>query len=387
MQSPRLQIDFLGRTYVNPFILASGPPTRTAEMIDRAFQVGWGGAVVKTIPIVPPPIDVQPRFASLKHQGRDIGFQNIEVVSHRPLNVWIDELTALKKSWQTRAVWASIMAGMVKDDWQRLTIAVQKTGVDAIELNVSCPNGMPDQGMGALVGQSAALTAEVVRWVKAVAEIPVIVKLTPNVTDIASIAVAAQKAGADGFCAINTVSGISGINLETLSPQPTINDLSCEGGISGPAIRPMALRAVANVVHATGLPMSGCGGISTWENAVEFFALGSGPVQLCTEPMRQGFGMISALTTGLERWLSERKIKSLSEIIGVALNKKVKHEELSREHCFRPTILPNCTKCGRCVTACFDAGFQALSLDTNGVQINKNHCNGCGLCSIVCPQQ
>ncbi len=182
-------------------------------MIDRAFRAGWGGAVVKTIPASPPPVDVQPRFAAVRHGGRDIGFQNIEVVSQRPLDVWIDELVTLKKNWPDRAVWASIMAGMEKADWQGLAISVQKTGIDAIELNVSCPNGMPDQGMGALIGQSTELTAEVVRWVKEVAEIPVIVKLTPNVTDIVPIAQAAKEAGADGFCAINTVLGISGVDL------------------------------------------------------------------------------------------------------------------------------------------------------------------------------
>ena len=359
----------------------------TAELIDRAFQAGWSGAVTKTIPASPPPVDVQPRFASVEHLGHAFGFQNIEVVSHRSLDIWIDELTALKRNWQNRAVWASIMAGMSKDDWQRLTIAVQKTCVDAVELNVSCPNGMPDQGMGALIGQSAELTAEVVRWVKAVAEIPVIVKLTPNVTDIAVVAKAAKDAGADGYCAINTVSGISGVCLRTFSPKPTINSFSCDGGISGPAIRPMALLAVTKIAKTTGLPVSGCGGISTWANAVEFLTLGSGPVQLCTEPMRQGVGMISALTDGLERWLNERNIATLSEIVGIALDKVVKHEELSRTHHYRPSVPDKCAGCGKCVTACFDAGFQALYLDAKRVQIDHNRCNGCGLCGIVCPMR
>jgi dihydropyrimidine dehydrogenase (NAD+) subunit PreA len=380
-----LSFDFLGRTYVNPFLLASGPPTKTATMIDRAFQAGWGGAVTKTIPASPPPIDVQPRFAPVKHHGHHIGFQNIEVISHRPLDIWIDELVALKTNWSNRAVWVSIMAGMVKNDWQRLTLAIQKTGIDVIELNVSCPNGMPDQGMGALIGQSAELTAEVVHWVKAVADVPVVVKLTPNVTDITVIANAAKDAGADGFCAINTVSGISGVDLLTLSPQPAIDGFSCEGGISGPAIRPTALRAVANVARVTGLPVSGCGGISTWENAVEFLALGSGTVQLCTEPMRQGIGMISMLIEGIERWLKERNITTLADIVGVALNRVVKHEDLSRHYRFRPSIPQTCTGCGKCVTACFDAGFQSLSLAHSRVSIDESLCNGCGLCSIVCP--
>ncbi len=379
-----LQTEFLGRTYSNPFLLASGPPTRTAEMIDRAFQAGWGGAVVKTIGASAPPVDVQPRFAAVEHRGKNIGFQNIEVISHRPLDVWIDEITTLKRNWPDRAVWASIMAGMKKADWQRLVVSVQKAGADVVELNVSCPNGMPDQGMGALIGQSAELTAEVVRWGKAVAKIPVVVKLTPNVTEISHVAKAAKQAGADCFCAINTVSGISGVDLDTLCPKPTIGGFSCDGGMSGPAIRPIALRAVANIANATRLPISGCGGITTWENAIEFLALGAGTVQLCTEPMRQGFGMISKLLNGMERWLDERGIDSVSKIVGIALDKKVDHEELSREHRFRPEIPDGCTGCGRCVTACFDAGFQALSLDAKRVLFDESRCDGCGLCEIVC---
>ncbi len=387
MNSSRLNTEFLGKRYANPFLLASGPPTRNGEMIDRALAAGWGGAIVKTIAASPPPVDVQPRFASVKQGKHAIGFQNIEVVSHRPIEIWVEELAVLKKNWPDRAIWASIMAGMEKADWQHLAVSVQKTGIDIIELNVSCPNGMPDCGMGALIGQSAELTAEVVRWVKAVAKIPVVVKLTPNVTDIAHIAQAAKDAEADGFCAINTVSGISGVDLQTLTPQPAIDGLSAGGGISGPAIRPIALRAVAGLAQTTGLPVSGCGGIANWENAVEFFALGAGTVQLCTEPMRQGFGMIAKLTAGLETWLAERNLASLAELLGVALGKVVKHEQLSREHRFRPEIPADCSVCGRCVTACCDAGFQALSHDSKQVRLDEARCDGCGMCEIVCPKR
>ena len=384
METSRLSIDFLGRQYINPFLLASGPPTRTCEMIDRAFAAGWGGAVVKTIASSLPTDDVQPRFAVLKHQNRDIGFQNIEMISHRPIDVWVEELGVLRKNWPDRAIWGSIMAGMNKADWQRLAIAVQKTGVDLLELNVSCPNGMPGRGMGAFIGQSAELTAEVVRWVKAVAEIPVIVKLTPNVTDIAMIAEAAQEAGADGFCAINTMSGISSVDTETLVPTPNIDGYSCGGGISGPAIRPFALRAIADVVRATNLPISGSGGIVDWQNAIEFFALGAGTVQLCTEPMRQGFGMITKLISGLEHWLDRHGKQSLSEIIGLSLDKVVKHENLSRSHRYRPTIPENCNVCGRCVTVCADAGFHAISRESDRILLDQTKCDGCGLCDIVC---
>jgi dihydropyrimidine dehydrogenase (NAD+) subunit PreA len=268
----------------NPFLLASAPPARTAEMIKRAFAAGWGGAVTKTITLDPPQ-DVRPRLQPLRYRRRRVGMENIELISRLTVDEWLEGIADVKASYPDRALWASIMAAPVKADWQALTCAIQQAGADALELNVSCPHGMPSRGMGAFIGQSAELTGDVVSWVKAVATVPVIVKLTPNVTDIAFVARAAHRAGADALCASNTVSALIGVDLGTLMPLPTVGGQSTYGGYSGPAIKPIALRCVARIAKATGLPVSGMGGVCAGEDAAESMTVGARTVQVGTAVM------------------------------------------------------------------------------------------------------
>jgi len=380
-----LSVEFAGMHFPNPFMLASAPPARTAEMIKRAFAAGWGGAVSKTIGLEPAQ-DLQPRLKPLRQGKRNMGMENIELISKLTLVEWQIELADVKKTYPDRPLWASIMDAPEKKNWQRLTEIVQETGVDALELNVSCPHGMPSKGMGAFIGQNADLVGEVVSWVKEVAKIPVMVKLTPNVTDIAYVAQAAKENGADGLCAINTVSGLVGVDLDTLSPLPSVGGLSTYGGFSGPAIKPIALRCISQITRATGLPVSGMGGLGTWQDAVEFMAVGAGTLQVGTAVMWHGFGIIEKLTQGLSNFLDEKGFTSLESLIGAALPNIVEHPELSLALRARASVDGECNGCLLCITACADGGFQAITgIKGELVTIDGDRCDGCGLCMMVCP--
>jgi dihydropyrimidine dehydrogenase (NAD+) subunit PreA len=370
--------------FPNPFMLASAPPTRNAEMIQRAFAAGWGGAVTKTIALEPAR-DLQPRLHPLRYGKRNVGMENIELISTLTVEEWLHGITEIKSAYPDRPLWASIMAAPVKADWQRLAEAVQEAGPDAFELNVSCPHGMPSKGMGAFIGQNAALTGQVVAWVKKVAKIPVVVKLTPNVTDIAFVAQTAKENGADALCATNTVSALIGVDLDTLAPLPSVGGVSAYGGYSGPAIKPIALRCVSQIARATGLPVSGLGGLSTWEDAVEFLAVGASTLQVGTAAMWHGYGIIEKLTQGLSRYLDEKGFPSLKPLIGAALPKIVEFPEMPLAARVRASVDDTCNGCLLCVTTCTDSGFQAITGERGEVvTIDGNKCDGCGLCVMVC---
>jgi len=382
-----LKIDFLGMHFPNPFMLASAPPTRNAEMIKRAFNAGWGGVVTKTISLSPSR-DVQPRLHPLQHSNRNIGMENIELISRMTVEEWQKDLAIIKTDFPERPLWASIMAGTKREDWQKLVGFVEETGIDALEINVSCPHGMPGRGMGAYIGQHPELTGQVVAWVKQVAKIPVIVKLTPNVTDIGLIANAAKENGADAIAAINTVSGIVGVDLNSLSPLPSVNGITAYGGYSGPGIKPIALRCIAQIIKASGLPVSGMGGITNWTDAGEFLAMGSGTVQVGTAVMWKGFRIIDELTTGLIDYLDKKGFPDLISLIGSGLNNVVEFSELTTSKKMIATVDKTCNSCLLCVTACADGGYQAIQGHNKGiVTIDSGRCDGCGLCVMVCPKK
>ncbi|MBW1785988.1 MAG: NAD-dependent dihydropyrimidine dehydrogenase subunit PreA [Deltaproteobacteria bacterium] len=382
---PDLSVNFAGMHFPNPFMLASAPPTRNAEMIKRAFAAGWGGAVTKSITLEPAR-DLQPRLHPLRHGKRNVGMENIELVSQLTVEEWLHGISEIKSAYPDRPLWASIIAPSVKADWQRLTEAVQEAGPDALELNVSCPHGMPGKGMGAFIGQNDMLTGEVVAWVKEVAKAPIVVKLTPNVTDIAFIARAAKENGADALSAINTVSGLIGVDLDTLTPLPAVGEVSTYGGYSGPAIKPIALRCVAQIAKATGLPVSGLGGLSTWEDAVEFMAVGASTVQVGTAAMWGGYGVVEKLVRGLNHYLDGKEFPDLSPVIGAALPKIVEFQEIPLTIRARARADDTCDGCLLCVTACADGGFNAISgVKGEVVTIDGAKCDGCGLCVMVCP--
>ncbi len=380
-----LSIDFVGMHFPNPFMLASAPPTRTAEMIKRAFDAGWGGAVTKSIALDPAE-DLQPRLQPLRHRKRNIGMENVELTTQLTVEDWQREIADIKAVYPDRPLWASIMDAPVEENWQRLAESMQEAGADALELNVSCPHGMPSKGMGAFIGQNAELTGQVVSWVKKVSKVPVVVKLTPNVTDISFVAQAAKDNGADALCTINTVLGLIGVDLDTLTPVPSVGGVSTYGGYSGPGIKPIALRCVAQIAKATGLPVSGLGGLSTWQDVVEIMAVGASTVQVCTAVMWKGYNIIEKLLTGLENYLDGKGFTNLNPIIGAALPKIVEFPQMPLAPRARARVDDTCNGCLLCVTACSDGGFQAITgLKGEIVTIDGDKCDGCGLCAMVCP--
>jgi dihydropyrimidine dehydrogenase (NAD+) subunit PreA len=374
----------------NPFLLSSGPPTASGEQIRHAFKVGWAGAVTKTI--VPDTMeieDVSPRFAAWKseHAGL-LGFENIELLSKKDVAYWIDEIAAIKKEYPDRVLIASIMASPDLNEWQKLARAMQDAGVDAIELNVSCPHGMPERGIGAAMGQHPDLVSGVTRAVRKVVTIPLIVKLTPNVTDILPVAEAAVDAGADILAAINTVQCLMGIDLETLEPLPSVAGASTYGGYSGPAIKPIGLRVCSQIAQEFKVPLMGIGGISRWQDAAEYIAAGSSAVQICTAVMWEGAGIIREMNAGLSDYLAKKKLAGVGALKGRALPRIGTHASLSRsESSFATAGFPErCTSCGHCVVACRDGGYHAISLVDRQVVIDAGRCDGCSLCSLVCPE-
>ncbi|MDD5557784.1 MAG: NAD-dependent dihydropyrimidine dehydrogenase subunit PreA [bacterium] len=386
-----LNVDFCGVKFINPFILASAPPTTTGEMIMRAFDEGWGGAIIKTlVPEGEVVRNVAPRLASLPYgKQRMAVLENVELTTDRGVKVWLKEIGQIKRRHPRRVVIGSIMAaGPAKKDWQELTRRVQDAGADMIECNLGCPHGMPERGMGSVCSQDAEITKHITQWVKDVARVPVIIKLTPNITDIKVTARAAQAGGADAISAINTVAGLAGVDLDTLVPLPSVKGLSTYGGLSGPGVKPIALRAVCEIFKSTNCLISGIGGIGTWRDAAEFILLGSTTVQVCTAVMHWGYRIIHDLCDGLSNYMEEHSFASIADMVGLAARKITMHESLSREYRLVSAIDRDlCIGCGLCHVACRDSAYQAIEWDPKRREpsVDEEACVGCGLCSHVCP--
>src|ERR1700760_4882123 len=319
-----LRTTFAGIASPNPFWLASAPPTDKAYNVVRAFKAGWGGVVWKTLGEDPPIVNVSgPRYGAIHGADRRvIGFNNIELITDRPLEVNLREIKEVKRDWPDRALVVSLMVPCEEKNWADIIKRVEETDADGIELNFGCPHGMSERGMGAAVGQVPDYIEMVTRWCKAHSRMPVIVKLTPNVTNILGPARAAKKGGADGVSLINTVASIIGVDLDRMSPQPVVDGKGTHGGYCGPAVKPIALRMVAEIgrdAECAGIPISGIGGIATWRDAAEFHALGAGTVQVCTAAMHYGFKIIDDLVDGLSNWLDEKGHVTLGGIVGRAL--------------------------------------------------------------------
>ena len=383
-----LKTSILGIEFENPFLLASAPPTASIESIDKAFEMGWGGAVLKTItPDDLEMIEASPRYATIKEKGKVICLQNIELLSHETIQYWVDGIKYLKEKHPTKVIIASIMAPVERKEWQNLVLTLNDTPIDAYELNFSCPHGMPERNIGMAIGTSAEMSTLITAWVKAVATKPVFVKLSPNVTNINWISSAVERAGADGFAAINTVQGFMGIDLDTLDPVLNIDGHSTYGGLSGEAVKPIGFRCVAQLRQASELPILGMGGISSWEDAAQYIALGADAVQICTEVMINGYGVINGLKSGLLNYLESKGFNDISELKNIAIEKITSHEKLNKKSHLYPSIdNEKCVKCGKCVRICSESEYQALNLDKECVNLKKESCAGCSLCSHVCPK-
>jgi dihydropyrimidine dehydrogenase (NAD+) subunit PreA len=404
-----LSINFAGIRSPNPFWLASAPPTNTGDQVMRAFDLGWGGAVWKTLG--DPIIDTSSRFGSLDVGGqRMVGFNNIELITDRPLEVNLKEIREVKKRYPDRALIVSLMVES-KDDWREIIKRTEDTGCDGFELNFGCPHGMCERGMGSAVGQEPNVLKTVAGWAVEFASIPVLIKLTPNVGDILEPGVASVEAGVHGLSLINTIKSLIGVDLERFVPYPVVGQRSTNGGYCGPAVKPIALHMVGALARDPRIqvPISGIGGIATWRDAAEFIALGATSVQVCTSVMHYGFRIVEDMIEGLSNYLDEHGMASVRELQGRALPAFVEWGDLDLNYKVVAHVDPaSCIGCNLCYVACRDsavrcihnvdeplaAGHQAPTRDaaiaaskngTHTVWVDESECIGCNLCSAVCP--
>ena len=390
-----LASEFLGIKSPNPFWLASAPPTDKQYNVVRAFKEGWGGVVWKTLGEDPAIVNVNgPRYGAIHGPDRRLlGFNNIELITDRPLEVNLREVKQVKRDWPGRALVVSLMVPCEEANWAAIVKRVEETGADGIELNFGCPHGMSERGMGSAVGQVPEYIEMVVRWCKQSTRMPVIVKLTPNITDIRRPARAAKAGGGDAVSLINTINSITTVNLETFSPEPSIDGKGSHGGYCGPAVKPIALSMVSEIARdteAAGIPISGIGGITTWRDAAEFMALGAANVQVCTAAMTYGFRIVEEMKSGLSRYLDERQMK-LGDLVARAVPNVSDWQYLNLNYVTKARIDQDlCIECGRCHIVCEDASHQAITATKDGLrhfEVVDSECVGCNLCVNVCPVQ
>jgi dihydropyrimidine dehydrogenase (NAD+) subunit PreA len=390
-----LHTTFAGIRSPNPFWLASAPPTDKAYNVHRAFEAGWGGVVWKTLGEAGPPVvNVNgPRYGALLSPDRRLlGFNNIELITDRDLEINLAEIAEVKRRWPDRAVVVSIMVPCEESAWRAILPRVEDTGADGIELNFGCPHGMSERGMGAAVGQVPEYIQMVTAWCKQYSKLPVIVKLTPNITDIRQPARAAKNGGADAVSLINTINSIMGVDPYSLTMQPSTAGKGSHGGYCGPAVKPIALNMVAEIGRdavTAGLPISGIGGVSNWRDAVDFLALGAGNVQVCTAAMVYGFKIVQEMASGLSDYMDEMGFTDVSQIVGKALPTVSDWKHLNLSHISKAVInQDSCIQCGRCHIACEDTSHQAITQVKDGkryFEVKEEECVGCNLCVNVCP--
>lgn len=383
-----LSTNFAGIKSPNPFWLASAPPTNIGSMIERAFDAGWGGAVWKTIGA--PVVNVSSRLASIDRGAtRMVGLNNIELISDRPVEVNLKEAYEVKKKYPDRALILSLMVESKREAWHDIVKRSEDTGCDGFELNFGCPHGMSERGMGSAMGQVPEYTCMVTEWVKEVSTLPVIVKLTPNVTHIGAPAKAAVQGGADALSLINTVNSLMGVDLDTMIPYPNVNGMASHGGYCGPAVKPIALNMVAELARdpQIGVPISGIGGVSDWRDAVEFLLLGATNVQVCTAVMHHGYRIVEDLIDGLNNYLDEKGIASLPEIVGRSVPRVTDWGNLDLSYKVVARVNEeHCIKCNLCYIACEDGAHQCFGFNEGKFPVvDESKCVGCNLCALVCP--
>ena len=386
-----LRTEICGIPLENPFILGSSVVASTYDMCARAFEAGWAGVSFKTICT----LDIHeasPRFSAITgDNGSLMGFKNIEQLSDHSVAENMEIFRRLKKNYPTKFILASIM-GQNEEEWEELARTCEENGADAIELNFSCPN-MADGGLGSDIGQVPELVERFTAAARRGTRIPILAKLTPNVASMCPAAEAARRGGADGLAAINTIKSIININVHTYISSPEVHGMSAVGGYSGKAVKPIALRFVTELAQdpeLTGMHISGIGGVETWRDALEFILLGAGSVQVCTAVMQYGYRIIDDLKAGLNYYLAQKGVSSLSGIIGAALDSVSDTTDvLERDTVLFPRFLRDrCIGCGRCMISCADGGHQAIHLNAERKPVlDGKKCVGCHLCLLVCPQK
>ena len=387
----RLRCDLCGIPLENPFLLSSSVVASTYDMCARAFEAGWAGACFKTICS----LDIHeasPRFSALSGSDGSIeGFKNIEQLSDHSVAENMEIFRRLKKNYPTKFILASIM-GKNEAEWGELARLCQENGADAVELNFSCPN-MAEGGLGSDIGQVPELVERFTAAAKSACGIPVLAKLTPNVANMSPAAEAAKRGGADGIAAINTIKSIVGVDLHTFVSAPAVHGQSAVGGYSGNAVKPIALRFIAELGQNPALGdmhISAMGGIETWRDALEFILLGAGSIQVTTAVMQYGYRIIEDLKAGLNLYLAEKGLSSIQEIKGLGLESlSATTDTLERDTVVFPKFIgERCIGCGRCMVSCMDGGHQAIRLDQKRrPKLDGKKCVGCHLCILVCPQR
>lgn len=338
---PDLSVTVNGLHMPNPFVIGSGPPGTNYTVMKRAFDEGWGAVIAKTVSLdAAKVINVTPRYARLRvgangsAKGQIIGWENIELISDRPLETMLKEFKQLKEEYPDRILIASIMEEYDKAAWEELIDRVEQTGIDALEINFSCPHGMPERKMGAAVGQDCALLEEVCGWINAKATVPVWAKMTPNITDITQPARVALSSGCEGVSAINTIMSVMGINLNTLRPEPCVEGYSTPGGYSCKAVHPIALGKVMSIAKmmkaefGEDYSLSGIGGVETGGDAAEFILLGANTVQVCTGVMMHGYGLVKKLCSELKDFMKTHNFSSIEDFRGASLEYFTTHTDL-----------------------------------------------------------
>ena len=387
-----ISCNFLGIKSPNPFWLASAPPTDKKINVMRAFEAGWGGVVWKTLGSQVK--NVSSRYSAINFNGQRVaGFNNIELISDRPLDINLKEIVEVVKEFPDRAMIISLMADNNREAWHEMVKRCEQTGAHGFELNFGCPHGMTERGMGAAVGQDPEIAGRIVEWVMEVATLPVITKLTPNVHSVVPTGRAAVNAGTNALSLINTIQSVTGIDLDSFVPNPNVGGKSVFGGYCGPAVKPIALKMLTTISQdsmTNKVPISGIGGVSTWQDAVEFMLLGSTSVQVCTAAMKYGFRIVEDLNEGLSNWMDEKGFEKITDFIGKSVPTMTEWEKLDLNfHIVANIDQDKCIHCGLCHIACEDTSHQAIfktdGMPYNDYTINEPECVGCNLCKLVCP--
>ncbi len=392
-----LSVDFCGLKHINPFVVAASPSSDSREKVQRALDAGWAGVVFKTTATAAhSPSLAEPNMAGVPLLGqRQYGFYNIDLISERSIVHIQEDIAYFKRQYPDRILTGSIMADC-HEDWQVLVNALEDAGADMIECSMSCPQGEHSLVTGgpardAIPAADTELMRQTTAWIKSCVRkgTPVIVKMTPNVTDICAIANSAASGGADAVCAIDTVRAFIGLDLENDGkPLLNVDGYSTWGGLSGPAIKPIALGCVSRLAKETTLPIAGVGGISNWRDAAEFLLLGAVTVQVCTAITRYGFSMVGKMRDGLSDYMDRMGFAAVSDMVGHSLKYLVPHSQLSREGSGAAEIDESrCVSCGVCGVACRDAGFGAIVAKKGELPAVKAAvCRSCGVCRSVCPK-
>ncbi len=390
-REPDITADICGVKLENPFLLSSSVVASGYEMCAKAFRAGWAGAAFKTICTFPQH-EASPRFSAItNHSNSFCGFKNIEQLSDHSVEENMEVFRHLKAEFPTKVILASIM-GQNEQEWTDLARRCELAGADIIECNFSCPN-MESDSLGITIGQDAALIEKFTRAVRRGTKLPVLAKMTPNITDMVPMAAAAKRGGADGIAAINTINSITGVNIDTFTAEPDVHGSSIVGGYSGQAVKPIALRFISDMARSEelkGMHLSAMGGIENWVDAVEFISLGAGSIQITTAVMQYGYRIIDDLISGLKYYLKVKGFSNVGSVMGAAVGSIVAHNQLERDTVLLPKFnYDKCIGCGRCYISCYDGGHQAIEfgIEDRKPRLNAKKCVGCHLCRLVCPSK